>query len=124
MSSTSAKPMSTDLQPSASTGAPMHQPIKRIREVRTHTVTEMDDLADVLLAMQDVLYVLNRMMWDTGTVHGDVNTNTILLFDEPSMADKTGASSQDGIPTTGRGGLVYFDEPLFPQGRWRPQARR
>ncbi|CDO78247.1 hypothetical protein BN946_scf184789.g3 [Trametes cinnabarina] len=124
MSSTDAQPTTTDAPPQAN--ASLSRPGRRIREVRARALTDFENPRELVSVMMDAIYAHKQLYEDAKILHGDINPNTIVIFEEPDSEPEgvSGSGSGQGNPrgrarVRARGGLVDFDPPLEMKGKGR-----
>ncbi|KAI0634636.1 hypothetical protein C8Q77DRAFT_1026844, partial [Trametes polyzona] len=84
--------------------------LRRVRQVKTRSLVHFDDSRELIQIMIDVLKAHKRLFDDADILHGDINPNTIVIFEFDNGKGKNSAGEGDGDRPVGA--IVDFDEPV------------
>ncbi|KAI8989199.1 hypothetical protein BD414DRAFT_486372 [Trametes punicea] len=93
---------------------------RRVRQVRARTLTDFSNTGELAVVMVNAIEAHQSLYQDAGILHGDVNLNTIIVFDfgfddleSPISPQAHGRASGQGAFMTimTMGGLIDYDVP-------------
>ncbi|KAI0323482.1 hypothetical protein GY45DRAFT_1376294 [Cubamyces sp. BRFM 1775] len=88
--------------PRAESSAQPACPAHRVKEVNTRSLTDVKDTRELAQVMLDAITGYKRLYKDASVLYGDVNPNTLVIF-EPAAGAEEGARAM--------GALIEYDGP-------------
>ncbi|KAJ8455638.1 hypothetical protein ONZ51_g12374 [Trametes cubensis] len=98
----SADATSQEHTPRAGSSTQPARPARRVKEVNTRSLTDFKDTRELAQVMLDAITAHKRLYEDANILHGDVNPNTLVIF-EPVAGAEEGARTM--------GALIDYDGP-------------
>ncbi|KAH9896425.1 hypothetical protein C8Q73DRAFT_685390 [Cubamyces lactineus] len=89
--------------PRAESSARTARPAQRVKEVNTRSLMDIKDTRELVKVMLDAITAHKRLYEDASVLHGDVNPNTLVIF-EPAAGAEEGARAM--------GALIDYDGPI------------
>ncbi|KAI0698674.1 hypothetical protein C8Q76DRAFT_584021, partial [Earliella scabrosa] len=86
----------------------------RLKDVSPRTLEDFKNSRELVWTMLGAIEAHRALYEKAGTLHGDINTNTIIILDWPAGSEQDG---QQRRPPT-EGALVDFDVP-YSREAWR-----
>ncbi|KAI9065042.1 hypothetical protein FKP32DRAFT_1756967 [Trametes sanguinea] len=73
------------------------RPAKRVREVRVRALTDFENSRELVFVMRDAILAHKRLYEDAHVLHGDINPNTIVIFEDPpsTVGDRDAAAAAE-----------------------------
>ncbi|KAI0329372.1 hypothetical protein GY45DRAFT_1371670 [Cubamyces sp. BRFM 1775] len=93
--------------PRTESSAQPARPVRRVKEVNTRSLTDFKDTRELAQVMLDAITAHKRLYEDANVLHGDVNPNTLVIFEPAAAGAEEGARAM--------GALIDYDGPV----RWK-----
>ncbi|KAI0649581.1 hypothetical protein C8Q79DRAFT_882540, partial [Trametes meyenii] len=111
MSSSNSPPAAEPAQPDMPAESAAQRP--RVRTVTPRDLVHFSNTRELATVMLDAINAHKRLYEDANTLHGDINPNTIVIFDfdQPQQVSAP-PGAQSAHENRAVGALIDFDPPL------------